>query len=81
VVEKSDKRVGLKFKLACSPAVPLACGNCLKFNLWLVADGTTVLNPRREIFALTDIKDLELVAALRYGFDTNPGNSNASTDR
>ena len=80
VAEVSDERRVLKFKLVCSPTY-LAIGNSLEFDFRLVAGGTTILDPRREIFALADVEDFELMAALRYGLDTYSGNSHTSTHR
>jgi hypothetical protein len=81
VAEISDERRVLKFKLVCSPTRYLAIGNSLEFDFRLVAGGTTILDPRREIFALADVEDFELMAALRYSLDTYSGNSHTSTHR
>jgi hypothetical protein len=43
-------------------------------------DSTTVLKPGSEILALTDIENLELVAALRNSLDAYPSDSNTASD-
>jgi hypothetical protein len=46
VAEVSDERRVLKVKLVCSPTMYLAISNSLEFDFWLVAGGTTLVDPR-----------------------------------
>ena len=40
----------------------------------------TIFEPGGEIFALADIKELQLITAICYGFDANASDSDTSTD-
>ena len=43
--------------------------------------GSSSFEPGSEVFALTDVKDLEIPATFHDTFDTSTGDSDTSTDR
>lgn len=56
-------------------------GYCLKLHSLCKLLHASALEPLVEILALTDIKRLELVTTINNGFDTDSGDSHASSNR
>lgn len=55
--------------------------NSLEVDSAFVSEGPAVLEPWKEILTLTDIKRLQLIAALCHRFNANTCDPDAATDR
>ncbi|KAG2026919.1 hypothetical protein GB937_001711 [Aspergillus fischeri] len=54
--------------------------NGLEVDFAFVSERSAVFEPRKEVFALTDIKRLQLIAALCDRFNTHTRDPDAATD-
>jgi hypothetical protein len=60
---------------------PSILRNSFEVDSAFVSEGPAVLKPWKEILALTDIKRLQLIAALCHRFNANTCDPDAATDR